>query len=282
MASGSTFGTLTLPSCRNFYIGVSLSHPTALHRAPLIYIWVYIVYICEILYVLNMGLIKTSILFFYLHVFPKRLFRIQTWIVMGFCAITTITFTLVTVFQCRPISYVWDKDLKGGQCINYNTVAWVNAGINILQDILIVVLPVNELRSLQMGKKKKVGLFVMFGLGVLYVYRCPFLSMTILLSRLTNSLQCMHNLDYPSAQSQNLWSNCRPNVGQHPHNFLVHARDHSRHAMRLTTCHPRRSSPLLPQSLGDNFHSHQRHALRVPQVCFQGHPQQLCFGASFG
>jgi hypothetical protein len=84
---------------------------------------------------------------------------------IGYCVASTFAFLLVTIFQCRPIEYVWNKDIKGGKCVNYNAVAWANAAINIQQDLLILLLPVNALRQLQLGFKKKVGMYTMFGVG---------------------------------------------------------------------------------------------------------------------
>lgn len=86
---------------------------------------------------------------------------------MTFVVASATTFTLVTVFQCTPVRRAWQLDLPG-KCINYNAVGWANAGLNIFQDILIVVLPIGELRSLQISSKKKIGLYAMFGVGSLY------------------------------------------------------------------------------------------------------------------
>jgi hypothetical protein len=72
---------------------------------------------------------------------------------IGYCVASTLAFLIVTTFQCHPIEFVWNKDLKGGKCVNYNAVAWANAAINIQQDILIFLLPVNALRRLQLNLK---------------------------------------------------------------------------------------------------------------------------------
>ena len=126
------------------------------------------VYIDENIYLLTIGLVKISILFFYLRVFPKKSFRLLCWLMVAFCTANMLAFVLVTIFQCRPISFAWAKtSLREGSCLNYNAAAWVNAGVNILQDFLIVVLPLQELRSLQLSKSKKLGVYTMFGIGSL-------------------------------------------------------------------------------------------------------------------
>jgi hypothetical protein len=117
------------------------------------------------MYVTTIGFIKISILFFYLRVFPKKSLRLAIWATMAFCGVGALSFALVTIFQCHPIIYTWEKGLAGGRCVNYNSVAWANAAINIFQDIIIILLPMNELRHLQLNKKKKAGMYAMFGVG---------------------------------------------------------------------------------------------------------------------
>jgi hypothetical protein len=120
---------------------------------------------CEVFYIITISLTKVSILTFYLKVFTARTFRNQCWATMVFCVTSSIAFTLVTIFQCQPVSYAWDKTIREGKCVNFNRGAWANGAINILQDILIVALPIQEVRKLQLERKKKIGLYIMFGLG---------------------------------------------------------------------------------------------------------------------
>jgi hypothetical protein len=84
---------------------------------------------------------------------------------MMFCVAGSFAFTVVSIFQCRPLSYVWNKNLHGGKCIDFNSATWANGAINILQDLIIIALPIPEVRKLQLGRKKKIGLYIMFGLG---------------------------------------------------------------------------------------------------------------------
>jgi len=118
------------------------------------------------MYLLTIALIKLSVIFFYLRIFPGRSFRLLCWIMIGFCVSSMVAFVLVTVFQCKPISFAWQRDpTLGGKCVNYNAAAWANAGINILQDILIVMLPMGELKAVRMDRWRKIGIYAMFGAG---------------------------------------------------------------------------------------------------------------------
>jgi hypothetical protein len=84
---------------------------------------------------------------------------------IGFCTSSVLVFVPVTILQCQPVSFAWNKSFSGGgKCVNYNAAAWANAGINIVQDILIVLLPMNELRALRLGGMN-VGIYALFGVG---------------------------------------------------------------------------------------------------------------------
>ena len=52
-------------------------------------------------------------------------------------------------------------------CINTQAFIYAGAAASILEDFVIVVLPISELKTLQLGRKKKIGLGFMFGIGSL-------------------------------------------------------------------------------------------------------------------
>lgn len=62
--------------------------------------------------------------------------------------------------------YFWDRDLRG-TCLDVNAAAYANSGMSIVQDLIIVSLPLPVLHKLNMGLKKKIGVGLMFALGSL-------------------------------------------------------------------------------------------------------------------
>ena len=116
-------------------------------------------------YVVTNGLLKISILMLYLEIFPEKKFRIRCWLVILFLAMSTTAFTLASIFQCHPITRAFIKDSgTPGYCFNYNALSWSHAAVNILQDFLIILLPISELRRLHLDWTKKLGVIFMFGL----------------------------------------------------------------------------------------------------------------------
>jgi hypothetical protein len=52
---------------------------------------------------------------------------------VGFLTFSVLVFVLVTIFQCQPVPFAWNKSFSGGgKCVDYNAAAWANAGINIV------------------------------------------------------------------------------------------------------------------------------------------------------
>lgn len=127
-------------------------------------------YVLEILYFFQMTLLKLTLLFFFLRIFPKTIIRNLLKGTIVFTILYGLTFVVVAIFQCRPISHYWnnwDKEHNDGQCINVNALAWSNAIISIVLDIWMLVLPLYEVFRLQLTWRKKISVAVMFLVGTL-------------------------------------------------------------------------------------------------------------------
>jgi hypothetical protein len=127
----------------------------------------HLVYIAENIYVWDLALTKISVLVFYLRIFPNTWFRYAAFATIGMITISTTIISLITVFSCHPIPYFWDRDIRGGKCLNVNALAYANSAMSIVQDLIIVSLPLPVLVKLNMGKKKKIGVGIMFAVGSL-------------------------------------------------------------------------------------------------------------------
>jgi hypothetical protein len=123
----------------------------------------------EVLYTLTLGLIKTSILFLYLRLFPDPKFRRVIWATQAFNLLLVGSFIVSDFFQCRPVSFFWESwdGEHEGRCFNINALAWAHSAINIALDFWMLYLPATQVWSLQMKVKKKIGVILMFGIGIL-------------------------------------------------------------------------------------------------------------------
>jgi hypothetical protein len=84
-----------------------------------------------------------------------------------------VGFSVAVTCQCIPISAIWDLSIQG-KCVNSTAIVYAGAGFSIFEDIVIILLPVRELKNLNLSTRKKVAVIFMFALGSLYVR--PFLS----------------------------------------------------------------------------------------------------------
>ncbi|KAL2071931.1 hypothetical protein VTL71DRAFT_13166 [Oculimacula yallundae] len=121
-------------------------------------------YVATIFYALIQNLAKFSILFLYLRIFPAQRFRLLVKICMGFMLCHTLAFTLSIIFQCVPFEAMWTPSIAN-QCLDLYALAVAGAVFTILEDIVIITLPINQLMALRLSKKKRFALFFMFALG---------------------------------------------------------------------------------------------------------------------
>jgi hypothetical protein len=78
----------------------------------------------------------------------------------------TIAFVIVVAFQCIPVDSVWDTAVHG-KCINSQAFVYSLAGCSILEDFVVMLLPMWELKGLKLDTRKRIALFFMFSLGSL-------------------------------------------------------------------------------------------------------------------
>jgi hypothetical protein len=80
----------------------------------------------------------------------------------------TIAFTVPVILQCLPVQSLWDLTIQG-KCLNIRAVAISGAAFSIFEDLVIMFLPVGELKGLNLTLRKRIALCIMFALGSLYV-----------------------------------------------------------------------------------------------------------------
>lgn len=122
----------------------------------------------QVLYVIIQKLVKLSILVSYLRIFPEtiRWFRISIYVTIGFSAGHGMLITLLTAFQCLPVSSIWNISITG-KCIDIKSIIYAGTAFSIVDDLLIMTLPIPCFSSLRMGRLKKISIGMMFTIGSL-------------------------------------------------------------------------------------------------------------------
>jgi hypothetical protein len=79
-----------------------------------------------------------------------------------------ITWILVDSFHCIPVHLAWIgwENEESGKCIDFITSTFVNGFVNIAVDTIMVSMPMYEVLNLKLSRRKRMGVAVMFGMGL--------------------------------------------------------------------------------------------------------------------
>lgn len=120
-----------------------------------------------------MTLTKLSLIFLYKRLFPTKYYQIILAVTLFFVIATGMWMVFSAILFCIPVRSFWDTSLHR-TCLPEGVVWCLNAGFQISTDLLLVILPMPVLAKLQIPKRQKVALILIFALGFLFVY-LPFL-----------------------------------------------------------------------------------------------------------
>ena len=75
---------------------------------------------------------------------------------------------LVEIFMCWPVAHVWNP-LVEGRCVWYSTFWIVLMVFEVVIDVILFVLPIQEVMKMQLSLAKKTMLVFVFAIGGWYV-----------------------------------------------------------------------------------------------------------------
>lgn len=141
------------------------NHLWDLHDGALLRI-LRLLYVAEIIYIIVLAITKASILCMYLRIFRAYPpFQITCYLVLAFVVASSVAITIATIISCEPVGFFWNRDSAGGTCLDITALAYANSGLAVVQDLIITVLPVFMLWRLNMSRKKKCFIGIMFAVG---------------------------------------------------------------------------------------------------------------------
>jgi hypothetical protein len=114
---------------------------------------------------------KISIGLFLLRVTIKPIHKWIIYIVMGLTALTGLVFFFVTLLQCTPISYFWNKK-QTGFCVNIDIIialTFLYSAISVICDFTFAILPVFLVWGLNMDLKTRALLVPILGMACMWV-----------------------------------------------------------------------------------------------------------------
>ncbi|TDZ53488.1 hypothetical protein CTRI78_v006914 [Colletotrichum trifolii] len=114
---------------------------------------------------------KISILLLYRRLFDaktglSRLYTALFWTATFLTTIYPFVQWVGTALSCSPVSYFWNQYLGArGSCINGGLFFFTSGIVNMLDDIVILLVPVPRIWELQMNKRTKFSIFGIMLLG---------------------------------------------------------------------------------------------------------------------
>ncbi|RYP69772.1 hypothetical protein DL771_005881 [Monosporascus sp. 5C6A] len=117
-------------------------------------------------YALSVGFAKVSILLFYLRLSPQRWFHIVVYTLIGAVSCYSTVYLLLNIFPCRPIAAAWDRNIEKKTCLDAWKAYWALSIFNILMDVATLMLPIPVIAPLNMPKKQKISVCLLFATGI--------------------------------------------------------------------------------------------------------------------
>jgi hypothetical protein len=111
-----------------------------------------------------LALIKVSLVLFYLEIFNSPGFKMSAYCVLVFITINSLLIFFLTIFICTPVPYFWDRDIEG-KCMDLQAVAYASSASAIVQDFILLILPLVFIRNLHLRRRRKIGAALMFSIG---------------------------------------------------------------------------------------------------------------------
>jgi hypothetical protein len=130
-------------------------------------------FFCEVFYTMATSMLKIAVGLFLLRI---TIVPLHVWIIriiMMVAAFLGVSYTLLVIFQCRPISFWWDLDPNhNGTCLSASLVmifTFIVSGLNSFADWTFGILPIFIVKDLQMKTRAKVLVSSIIGLAAMYV-----------------------------------------------------------------------------------------------------------------
>jgi hypothetical protein len=156
-----------------------------------------VLFTCYIAYSTAITFTKCSIIASYIRIFQHDHVRRVSYAIGIIVVAFWICYIFAICFTCIPIQALWDYTIPR-KCVNITAFFYVAAGINILTDLSLCILPLPTLWSLRLPFPQRVTVCLLFSMGLLYVHIC-YLSLTITYSDEMADFHLAHALPASSA-----------------------------------------------------------------------------------
>jgi hypothetical protein len=193
LAALSIWVTVACGTAMVLYGGIGFHAMVQVPMADII-ITLKLLIVAEIMYAVELGLIKVSLLLLYLRLFGvDSKFKIIIWSATFVVVAWAFSIILEAFLLCSPFPANYDPTIPG-VCGDRNA-AFVSAGVlNMITDLMVMAIPVPYIISLNLRLSRKIALIVCFCLGILYVVGLPHPPFSHCTQLMDTRVQRLHHL----------------------------------------------------------------------------------------
>ncbi|KAL2166169.1 hypothetical protein VTG60DRAFT_3175 [Thermothelomyces hinnuleus] len=120
------------------------------------------------IYQMGISFFKVALLISYLRLFKGThhvIYRRVVWITMAAILAGHFGCSLTLIFACRPVHKSWDPFVEG-KCLAPGPSFTAYAIVTIVSDVVVAIIPIPVLLKLKVHTAKKIGLIIIFLLGL--------------------------------------------------------------------------------------------------------------------
>jgi hypothetical protein len=126
----------------------------------------------DLFYNVAMIFLRVAILHQWMRIFYPRgardVFYWALMVLMWMNVLFYISCIGVQMFRCTPIRKAWDPLVEGGHCVtSFDTMDIMTPVFNAMSDLAVLFLAQRVIWRLQMGRRRKIGISIVFAFGIL-------------------------------------------------------------------------------------------------------------------
>jgi hypothetical protein len=117
-------------------------------------------------YSLSMNAVEVSILLLYIRILTYHYIRYAAYSMLVFVLLLTVWYLISIFTVCIPLQSYWDITVQPTFCWP-QTVFWLNIGLHMFTDFVVVLLPMPVIFRLRIRWQQKLLLYCLFAFGFL-------------------------------------------------------------------------------------------------------------------
>ncbi|RYC56223.1 hypothetical protein CHU98_g9983 [Xylaria longipes] len=152
------------------------------HHVNTLQPWHIVIFSIEFLYAFSVGFAKISITLMIMRIFIVQHVRVAGICIIALSAAWMVHPLFTGLLLCTPVEANWNPATPGAHCGNQYIGFGIVAGLDLINELALLILPIPSLLGIHLNTRYKVALIAVFGTGIITlivtVIRVPILITT--------------------------------------------------------------------------------------------------------